>query len=213
MEQLPTETQMEILSNMSIADLKKIRLVSKQQKAFADKELMRRYNKITRSDIFIKEKETVSNIVQIIGYLTKIEKDIVNPALDEGSNGSVKQREFLTNTLSYLGGRDYYTLRYLLERGADPNNAYADLAEALIHNYNLVSNKHEPQRGERRITHQANIPTPTEFAAMFGISIAYGMNIPKSLHAREILEHLGTVYPVGRVPDWLKPEEWPMFEY
>lgn len=213
-KQLPNELYMGfVFPNATIAALKNARLLSKVHKVMAEKELMKRYKKITRPDNFFNAVMVPDRTLpEIIHYLTMIEDNIVTPAKAAGRDGSQAQIDFLSNLLfdvseyrkKYI---DYPVIRYLLEHRANPNikkevryTTYpVPFSFALINRFDFFVNNGNDEKAD-------------ETSLMFALALRYSMIITRDeTPAREIIENLHDML-VGDFPLILRdPTDWRSF--
>ena len=222
--QLPNEIYMGfVFPNATIDALKKARLLSKAHKQMAEREIMKRYKNFIRADdLFAKEYAGSRSLPQIMLYLTRIENNIINPAMAAGPNGSPAQIAFLSTLLfefhpleyhrnveaydrvSHKFATDYPTFRYLLERGANPNTrptrGTKTIADMLISFFKEVHPQNDWETDER--------------TAIFTLAIRYGMTIDNEYNkAKEILQRANEYFPEKLPLNMRDPSEWPsMFE-
>jgi hypothetical protein len=193
---VPPQVKEIVAHEASIADLKNYRLVSRELKEIADREILQRYRKIHRPDSLYSQEAALS-IGHMIRYLTLLENEVVNPAVAAGPNGSPAQIEFLSREL--LWALDYPRLRYLLERGADVN--YEGVAEHIVMEYNVASDSRQRQ----------NPAVIEEALIMVAICLKYGMVIPTDVPARDALEQIRSRFHAYLPEFSFDPRHWPEY--
>ena len=202
----------------SIETLKNLRLTTKKYKILVDKEIKRRYDHIYRRDeLYVPREKTIG---QMISSLSRLENEVINPAIAAGP----RKVDFLTdkihwdrnvdNATQYTADdydahftdnvadgnyvRDYPTLRYLLEHGANPQRALGLIEEHIA--------KHHPY--SRPDPHLVK-----ELELMVVLALKHGMVIPAWFEARGVLTGIHGFFNEHRLPlpEWIpdNPNHWP----